>query len=88
MKKFSIIVVAFALTLVVAGCGSKKEMTPEDFIKIQTEFLSSDMSDDSKMKIAQKFGFTADQYNAFEEKVESDIQLKTKVGEIRLKQQK
>ena len=88
MKKFFASIFAFALILVIAGCASKKEMTPEDFIKIQTEFLSSDMSDDSKSKIAQKFGFTADQYNSFEEKVESDIQLKTKVGEIRLKQQK
>ena len=88
MKKFSVIALAFALILVIAGCASKKEMSPEDFIKIQTEFLSSDMSDDSKAKIAQKFGFTADQYNSFEEKVESDIQLKTKLGEIRLKQQK
>ena len=88
MKKFSVIALALTLSLAFVGCASKKEMTPEDFIKIQTEFLSTDMSDESKAKTAQKFGFTADQYNAFEEKVESDIQLKTKVGEIRLKQQK
>ena len=88
MKKFSVIALVAALSLAFASCASKKEMTPEDFIKIQTEFLSTDMSDEAKSKAAQKFGFSADQYNAFEEKVESDIQLKTKVGEIRLKQQK
>ena len=88
MKKFSVIALVAVLSLAFASCASKKEMTPEDFIKIQTEFLSTDMSDEAKSKAAQKFGFTADQYNTFEEKVESDIQLKTKVGEIRLKQQK
>ena len=88
MKKFSVIALALTLSLAFVSCASKKEMTPEDFIKIQTEFLSTDMSDEAKSKAAQKFGFTADQYNSFEEKVESDIQLKTKVGEIRLKQQK
>lgn len=88
MKKFSVIALVLTLCLAFASCASKKEMTPEDFIKIQTEFLSTDMSDEAKSKAAQKFGFTAEQYNTFEEKVESDIQLKTKVGEIRLKQQK
>ena len=88
MKKFSVIALTLTLSLAFVSCASKKEMTPEDFIKIQTEFLSTDMSDEAKSKAAQKFGFTADQYNSFEEKVESDIQLKTKVGEIRLKQQK
>ena len=88
MKQFSILIFALVLTISLASCSKKKEMTPEDFIKIQTEFLSTDMSDESKEKAAQKYGFTADQYASFEEKVESDIQLKTKVGEIRLKSQK
>ena len=46
------------------------------------------MTEETKKTIAQKYGSTAEQYNTFEEKVESDIQLKTKVGEIRLKTQK
>ena len=45
-------------------------MTPEDFIKIQTDFLSTDLSNESKAKVAEKYGFTADQYTVFEEKVE------------------
>ena len=88
MKQFSILIFALVLTISLASCSKKKEMTPEDFIKIQTEFLSTDMSDESKEKAAQKYGFTAEQYVSFEEKVESDIQLKTKVGEIRIKSQK
>ena len=88
MKKISTFLVVFALAVSFTACGKKKDMTAEDFIKIQTEFLSSDMTDETKNSISQKFGFTSEQYNAFEEKVESDIQLKTKVGEIRLKTQK
>ena len=88
MKRFTAIIITLAFAICMTSCLKKKEMSPEDFIKIQTEFLSTDMSDDSKSKVAQKFGFTADQYNSFEERVESDIQLKTKVGEIRLKVQK
>ena len=88
MKKISAYLVVLALTVSFAACGKKKEITPETFIKIQTEFLSSDMTEETKKTIAQKYGSTAEQYNTFEEKVESDIQLKTKVGEIRLKTQK
>ncbi|MGL4370743.1 MAG: hypothetical protein ACRCUT_13890 [Spirochaetota bacterium] len=88
MKKTSAIILTLVLAAAFTACGNKKSMTPETFITIQTEFLSSDMTDDSKSKIAEKYGFTADQYNEFESKVESDIQLKTKVGEIRLKTQK
>lgn len=88
MKRFSVMALVLVFTVALVSCGSKKQMTPEDFIKIQTDFLSTDLSNESKVKVAEKYGFTADQYTAFEEKVESDIQLKTKVGEIRLKQQK
>jgi DNA-directed RNA polymerase sigma subunit (sigma70/sigma32) len=88
MKRFLAIAITLVFALSMTSCFKKKEMAPEDFIKIQTEFLSTDMSDDAKAKISQKYGFTADQYNSFEERVESDIQLKTKVGEIRLKSQK
>ena len=88
MKKTSALILILFLAAAFTACGGKKTMTPEDFISIQTEFLSSDQSDESKTKISEKFGFTAEQYNEFEEKVESDLQLKTKVGEIRLKNQK
>jgi len=88
MKKISAFLVMLALAVSFTACGKKKTMTPEDFIKIQTEFLSSDLTEESKSTIAKKFGYTADQYTAYDEKVESDPQLKQKLGELLQKNQK
>jgi hypothetical protein len=65
-----------------------KLMTPEDFIKIENEVLSTDLKPESKEAIAKKYGFTYKQYADFEESLEKDPELKTKVGEIRLNIQK
>jgi hypothetical protein len=62
------------------------QITPEIFIGIQNELLSSDQSDAAKETAAKKFGFTAKDYDEFDKKIESNPDLKAKVGEIRLKQ--
>jgi hypothetical protein len=62
-------------------------MSPEDFINIQTEYFAGDQTEESKEIIAKKYGYSAKQYTDFEEKVESDSDLKTQVGKIRLKNQ-
>jgi|APHig6443718053_1056840.scaffolds.fasta_scaffold14619_2 hypothetical protein len=81
-------IIAVCVLAFVFSCTKSKPMAPEDFIKIQTDYLSSDQTEEAKEASAKKFGFTAKQYDEFEEKVESDIELKTKVGEIRIKNQK
>jgi hypothetical protein len=86
MKKYIALLISLSLVLVLA-CSKTKSMTPEDFINIQTEYFASDQTDESKEIISKKYGFSAKQYNDFEEKVESDTELKTKVGKIRLKNQ-
>ena len=87
MKKIFCLIISAALFYALA-CSKSKTMSPEDFIKIQNDYLASDQTEESKEASSEKYGFTAKQYNEFEEKIESDIELKTKVGEIRLKNQK
>ena len=86
MKKLAALIFSFTLVAVMA-CSKTKGMTPEDFINIQTEYFAGDQTEESKEIISKKYGFSAKQYNEFEEKVESDADLKTKVGKIRLKNQ-
>jgi hypothetical protein len=86
MKKITVLIFSLALLAAIA-CSKTKSMSPEDFINIQTEFFASDQTDESKEIIAKKYGYSAKQYNDFEEKVESDADLKTQVGKIRLKNQ-
>lgn len=87
MKRISVII-AVCMLLFAFSCTKSKQMTPEDFIKIQNDYLASDQTEEAKESSAKKYGFSAKQYDEFESKVESDIELKTKVGEIRLKSQK
>lgn len=80
-------IIIVAITLFVAvlfACGTNKTMTPENFIQIQDEFIASDQTEEVKEQIAKKYGFSAKQYDEFEAKVESDADLKAKLGEIRL----
>jgi len=67
-------------------CSKPTQITPEIFIGIQNELLSSDQTDAAKETAAKKFGFTAKDYDDFEKKIESDPDMKAKVGELRLKQ--
>jgi hypothetical protein len=77
-----------ASVLFVSCKPGEKTMTPEDFLKIDTEILSTDLTLESKESVAKKYGYTLKQYNDYEEQVEKDATLKTKIGEIRLNQQK
>ena len=75
--------------LVAAGFGCKaKEMTLEDFARIDIEITSTDMKPESVAKVAEKYGYTLEQYRAFEEKIRNDQALQEKLGEIRLKNMK
>jgi hypothetical protein len=89
MNFLKIFISIIAASVLVFSCKpGEKEMTPENFLKIDTEILSTDLTLESKEAVAKKYGYTLKQYNDFEEKVEKDPALKTKIGEIRLGQQK
>ncbi len=83
--KFTKILLGILLSAGIFVSCKPKTMTPEDFIKIENEVLNTDLKPESKEAIAKKYGFTLQQYSEFEQKVESDPDLKAKVGEIRLK---
>jgi len=65
-----------------------KEMTSEDFIKIENEILFTDLSDDAMENIAKKYKYSLKQYKDYVEKVENDPELKAQVGAVRLQMQK
>lgn len=87
IKTLIILVLAAALFL---SCkpAAQKEMTPELFLQIQNEVLASDLTQASKEAISQKYGFTLQQYTDYEKLVETDEELKAKLGEARLKIEK
>ncbi|MBN2041756.1 MAG: hypothetical protein JW864_17095 [Spirochaetes bacterium] len=85
MKFVSVVSMILIVALCVISCKNEpKVMTPEDFIKIENEVLNTDLTPESKEKIAEKYGFTLKQFEEFEERVEMDPELKKKVGEAQL----
>jgi hypothetical protein len=86
VKTFLIILIA--VIFVVSCSMSEKAMTPEDFLKIEVEYINSDQSVGAKEAIAKKYGYTLKGYTDFEEKVEKDPNLKKTLGELMLNQQK
>jgi len=78
-----IVIVAVALA---TSCAKKLgEMTPEEFLKIEGEVFETDLTPESKEAIVKKYNYTLKQYEDYAQKVESDPELKAKVGEARLK---
>lgn len=67
---------------------SNKVMTPEDFLKIQNEYLKTDLTPESKKKSSEKFGYTLKQYEEMDEKSKTDPKLQEKLGEIKLNSKK
>jgi hypothetical protein len=85
MKKLFLAMIISIIPALIISCSKTKQMTPDDFINIQNDFLSSDQTETSKETISHKYGFTAADYDDYDKKVESDTALKAKLGEIRLK---
>lgn len=85
MKKLFLSILISLIPMLIISCSKTKQMTPEDFISIQNDFLSSDQTESSKETISHKYGFTTKDYDDYDKKVESDAALKAKLGELRLK---
>ncbi|HPA71061.1 MAG TPA: hypothetical protein PKY31_02250 [Spirochaetota bacterium] len=85
MKKILILAVLAALTLTIGFCrGTRGEMSPQDFLKIEDEVATTDLSPESKEKVAKKHGYTLQQYQTYEEKARTDKKLQEELGAIRL----
>jgi len=62
-----------------------KNITPQLYLKIETRIFESDMKEDTRNRIIRKHGVSVDQYNRYQKKIESDPQLKAKLGKLRMK---
>ncbi len=70
--------------LMLSCSKSPKEMTPADFLKIENEILTTDLTPESKEVIAKKYDYSLKQFEDFAQRVEKDPELKAKIGEMRL----
>jgi len=86
MKYAKFLLIAIAAFALATSCSKTSgEMTPEEFLKIDSEIYDTDLTPESKEAIVTKYKYTLKQYEDFALKVESDPELKAKIGEIRLK---
>ncbi len=86
-----ILMAMLSISLLLSGCSKgKTEMKIEDYVKIENEIGIPDPElDPAKVKtVAEKYGFTLEQYKQFHQKVQTDPALKEKLGELTLKKQK
>jgi hypothetical protein len=89
MKYLNLIMIFLIASFVTLSCNKEpKVMSPKDFLKIENEVLTTDLSPEVKEKIAKKYGYTLKQYLDFEEQAENDPELKKKLGEESLKNKK
>ena len=89
MRNLTTIITALILAISLSACTQKKkEMSVQDYAKIDMEIAGTDMTPESKKKVAEKYGYTLEQYEAFDEKVEKDKSLQEKLGEGHLEEQK
>jgi hypothetical protein len=84
--KYLRIMIAFLIAFsLVLSCKKTKEITPEEFLKMEDEVNTTDRKPQTIENIAKKYGFTLLQYTKYEEKVNSDVKLKEQLGSIRLR---
>jgi hypothetical protein len=90
MRYFNIILVVALVAACAVSCKMKKDITLEDYAKIEMEIsLPNPELDKAKVEeVAKKYGYTYEQYKDMFDKVEKDGSLKEKLGELRLQDQK
>jgi hypothetical protein len=90
MRFLNIMLAVILVAACAVSCKMKKEITLEDYAKIEMEInLPNPELDKAKVEeVAKKYGYTFDQYKDMFDKVEKDPSLKVKLGELRLQDQK
>lgn len=84
--KTMIIITTLAVSMLLPGACTKKEMTPELFLQIEDAMSATDMTPESKARVTTQFGVTPDQYREFSERAKTDKKIIEKLGILRLKQ--
>ncbi len=89
MRLLSALVIIMMVSALAVSC-KKKEMTLEDYAKIEIEINLPDPAlDEAKVgEVAGKYGYDYRQYKDMFDKVQKDAALKEKLGEMRLQEQK
>jgi hypothetical protein len=90
MRIFNMILVVALVAACAVSCKMKKDITLEDYAKIEIEInLPNPELDKVKVEeVAKKYGYTYEQYKDMFDRVEKDPSLKEKLGELRLQDQK
>jgi hypothetical protein len=90
MRFIKILLIMLVASVLAVSCTMKKEMSLEDYAKIDLEVnLPNPELDKAKVEeVAKKHGYTYQQYKDMFDKVEKDTKLKEKLGEMRLQDQK
>ena len=90
MRYWKLSIIILLTPILIMSCKpEKKEMTLEDFYKIDQEISLPDpnVNMDLVKKITEKFGYSSDEYIQFSNRVEKDAALQEKLGEMRLRDQ-
>jgi len=89
MRYGAIAVVVLCVAFGAFSCKAKKEMSLQDYAVIELEVnLPNPELDKAKVEgVAQKYGFTYEQYKEMYDKVEKDPKLKEQLGELRMREQ-
>ncbi|HOO70609.1 MAG TPA: hypothetical protein PK926_02530 [Spirochaetota bacterium] len=87
MRFLRIFLVLALVSFMTVSCCKKKEMTMEDFVKIDLQ-ITPTMEDAQVEEIVKKYGYSLEQYKEFAAMVEKDPKLQEQRGEVRLQDQK
>jgi hypothetical protein len=79
MRIIRIVLAVVLVSTLAVSCSKKKEMTMEDFVKIDLQ-ITPTMEDVEIERITEKYGYTARQYKEFAEMVEKDPKLQEQRG--------
>ena len=88
MKRYLCALLIAFVALFAFSCKKEpRNMTAEDYVKIQTEVNLPDPALDPQMveKVASKYGYSYEDYKTFNDKVEKDPQLREKLGGLKMK---
>lgn len=90
MRYLRILAIVPLVLFMVSCTPAKKEMSIEDYAKIDKEINIPDPSVNLSLvdSVSKKYGYTAEQYTSFFEKVQKDPKLKEQLGDLRLKEEK
>ncbi len=91
MRHLTCLLIAVLVSVIAVSCKPpKKDMSLEDFAKIEMEINLPDPELDPERveDVVDKYGYTYQQFKDFFDKVEKDPKLREKLGEIRLEDRK